>query len=174
MCDTYKKKFQKPVVQWKKSPNFSSRNGSPIRKLVYHYTTSENVNGVVSWLTNPESSVSAHYVIDLQGNITQLVQDDQRAWHAYGNNADSIGVEVCAKTGKKMTDKQSAALKALSLYLLNEYPTLETVTGHRFLYKEDGWTDCPSAIFGAPTIDALRVWISENLLSDFPKLKLPT
>ena len=174
MCETYKKKFHKPVVQWKKSPNFSSRNGAVIKKIVYHYTTSENVNGVVSWLINPESSVSCHYVIDLEGNITQLVQDDQRAWHAYGNNADSIGIEVCAKTGKKMTDKQSTALKALSLYLLGEYPTINTATGHRFLYKDDGDTDCPSAIFGAANIDSLRVWVSANLIPSFPKLKLPT
>ena len=174
MCDKYKKKYPKPVVAWKKSPNFSSRNGSPIRKLVYHYTTSESADGVISWLCNPSAQVSAHYVIDLEGKITQLVQDDQKAWHAYGNNVDSLGIEVCAKTGKKMTDKQSAALKALSLYLLGEYPTLDLVTGHRFLYADQSYTDCPSAIFGEANIDSLRVWISQNLIPDFPKLKLPT
>ena len=174
MCETYKKKYPKPVVQWKKSPNFSSRNGAPISKIVYHYTTSENVNGVVSWLTNPESSVSAHYVIDLLGTITQLVQDDQRAWHAYGNNVSSIGIEVCAKKGQKMTQAQSTALRNLSLYLLGEYPTIYLVTGHRFLYKDDGYTDCPSAIFGEANIDSLRVWISQNLMPDFPKIKLPS
>jgi len=173
MCTTYKKKHAKPEVIWRKSPNFSSRNGGTIKKIVYHYTTSENVDGVVSWLCNPGSSVSAHYVIAKDGTIYQLVQDDQRAWHAYQHNLDSIGIEVCAKTGQKMTKPQEDALKDLTLYLCGEYPTIGLITGHRFLYK-DNYTDCPSALFGEATIDSLRVWISTHILPEFPKIKLPT
>lgn len=173
MCYKYEKKFKKPVMGFVKSPNFSSRNGAQIKRIIYHYTTSDSAGGVISWLTNPNSQVSAHYVVAKDGAITQLVRDSDKAWHAYGNNADSIGIEVCAKTGEKMTKWQEIALIELSKYLLGEYPSIELATGHRFLY-EDNYTDCPSAIFGESTIDSLRVWISQNLLPDFPSLKLPS
>ena len=174
MCYKYEKQFKKPVMSFVKSPNFSSRNSVQLKKIVCHYTTSDNANGVISWLTNPVAQVSAHYVIAKDGTVTQLVKDSDRAWHAYGNNSDSIGIEVCAKTGEKMTKYQDWALKDLCLYLLNEYPTIDLVTGHRFLYEDQGYTDCPSAIFGEANIDSLRVWISQNLKPDFPKLKLPS
>lgn len=174
MCYKYEKRFKKPVTSFVKSPNFSSRNGVEIKKIVYHYTTSDSVSGVISWLTNPNSQVSAHYVIAKDGAITQLVRDGDRAWHAYKHNADSIGIEVCARQGEKMTKWQEYALMDLSLYLLEEYPTITQVTGHRFLYPDDGYTDCPSAIFGEANIDSLRVWISQKLLPDFPHLKLPS
>ena len=174
MCTKYEKSFKKPAVAWKKSPNFSSRNGVVLKKIIYHYTTSNSVDGVISWLCNPAASVSAHYVIARDGAITQLVKDGDRAWHAYQNNADSIGIEVCAEKGQKMTPAQDKALEGLSKFLLSEYPTIETVTGHRFLYPDDGYTDCPGSIFADNTIDALRVWVSQKLIADFPKLRLPS
>lgn len=173
MCYKYPKQFKKPAMSFVKSPNFSARNGAVIDKIVCHYTTSDNATGVISWLTNPSSQVSAHYVISKDGTITQLVRDSDRAWHAYQHNANSIGIEVCAKTGEKMNKYQEWALKDLCLYLLGEYPTITTVTGHRFLYK-DNYTDCPSAIFGEANIDSMRVWISTHLLPDFPRLVLPS
>ncbi len=173
MCYKYQKQFMKPSVDFRKSPNYSSRNGATIKKIVYHYTTSNSVAGVISWLCNQASSVSAHYVIARDGTITQLVKDGDRAWHAYGNNVDSIGIEICAEQGQKMTKDQDRVLQELSLYLLSEYPTIELVTGHRFLY-DDNYTDCPGSIFGEANIDSLRVWISTHLLPSFPKLKLPT
>lgn len=174
MCYKYEKSFKKPVFSFIGSPNYSSRNGEPIRKIVYHYTTSDSASGVISWLCNPNSQVSAHYVIAKDGAVTQLVQDSDRAWHAYRNNVDSIGIEVCAKTGEKMTKWQEKSLVELSKYLLSEYPTIQIATGHRFLYPDDGYTDCPSAIFGEANIDSLRAWVSRHLLPDFPRLKLPS
>lgn len=172
MCLKYEKQFPKPETTYKKSPNYSARNGVPIGQIVYHYTTSNNVDGVISWLCNPKAQVSAHYVIDRSGNLYQLVKDADRAWHAYGNNVDSIGIEVCAEGEEAMTPEQSETLKALSLHLLNEYPTIDRVTGHRFLYK-DNYTDCPGNIFGRRDIDALRVWISQHILPDFKRVRLP-
>lgn len=173
MCLKYEKRFKKPAMKYVQSPNYSSRNGVPIGMIVCHYTTSNNADGVISWLTNPNAQVSAHYVIDREGNITQLVKEDYRAWHAYGNNVNSIGIEVCAEPGEKMTKTQDLVLRDLCRYLCSEYPTIDMVTGHRFLYK-DNYTDCPHSIFGDNTIDALRVWVSRNLKDDFPRLRLPT
>ena len=87
MCLKYEKQFPKPETTYKKSPNYSARNGVPIGQIVYHYTTSNNVDGVISWLCNPKAQVSAHYVIDRSGNLYQLVKDADRAWHGAGRDA---------------------------------------------------------------------------------------
>jgi len=54
------------------------------------------------WLCNPEAEVSAHYILSEQGDVVQLVDEDQRAWHAgagaWGDisdvNSRSIGIEM--------------------------------------------------------------------------------
>ena len=59
-------------------------------------------------LKNPKSKVSAHYLIDRRGFITQMVKDEKIAWHAgkskwknYKNlNKNSIGIELVNKGHK--------------------------------------------------------------------------
>ncbi|MDE2383220.1 MAG: N-acetylmuramoyl-L-alanine amidase [Alphaproteobacteria bacterium] len=54
------------------------------------------------WLCNPQSEVSCHYLVDEHGAITQMVAEEQRAWHAglsswHGRediNSISIGIEI--------------------------------------------------------------------------------
>ncbi len=54
------------------------------------------------WLCVPESKVSCHYLIDEEGNITQMVGEEMRAWHAGVSswegeidiNSCSIGIEI--------------------------------------------------------------------------------
>jgi N-acetylmuramoyl-L-alanine amidase len=36
----------------------------------------------MEWLINPEAQVSCHYLIDEEGLVYQLVEEDKRAWHA--------------------------------------------------------------------------------------------
>ncbi len=43
---------------------------------------------------NPHSQVSSHYVVGRDGVIVQMVAEDQVAYHAGANNADSIGIEL--------------------------------------------------------------------------------
>ncbi len=53
-------------------------------------------------LCSPDVEVSAHYLIDRDGSVTQLVPEDRRAWHAgagtWGSvtdvNSRSIGIEL--------------------------------------------------------------------------------
>jgi N-acetylmuramoyl-L-alanine amidase len=55
-----------------------------------------------AWLCDPRSRVSCHYVIDETGRITQLVDEELRAWHAGVSywqgerdiNSRSIGIEI--------------------------------------------------------------------------------
>jgi hypothetical protein len=77
------------------SSNWSSRSGGTgaIQRVVIH-TTEGMYDGAISWFRNPSSDVSAHYVVRRSdGHITQMVRDRDRAWHAAGANADTIGIE---------------------------------------------------------------------------------
>ncbi len=85
------------------SPNFEPRRGvGQPDMLLLHYTGVATAAQAIDWLSRPESKVSAHYVIDEAGVITQLVAEDMRAWHAgaavWAGEADinsaSVGIEI--------------------------------------------------------------------------------
>ncbi|WP_269531513.1 N-acetylmuramoyl-L-alanine amidase [Chitinimonas sp. BJYL2] len=82
-----------PEALWSPTNNFSSRAGSRISHIVVH-TTQGAYSGSIAWLANPVSQVSAHYVIrSADGQITQMVREADKAWHAASANAYTIGIE---------------------------------------------------------------------------------
>lgn len=86
------------------SPNVSyGRVGDP-NVIVIHYWDRPEVkpkfDGVVSWLRNPRSGASAHYVVEA-GRVTQLVKERDRAWHAGPKgNPRGIGIECNPRMSK--------------------------------------------------------------------------
>lgn len=85
------------------SPNFDERSGRrPVDMIVLHYTGMKTAAAALERLADPESKVSAHYMIDEDGTIYRLVPEDKRAWHAGVSfwrgvrdvNARSIGIEL--------------------------------------------------------------------------------
>ena len=82
------------------------RHGLPPDMVVIHYTAMESSDAACVRLCDEDAEVSAHYLISEQGEITQLVAEDMRAWHAgagaWGGvvdvNSHSIGIEL-ANTG---------------------------------------------------------------------------
>lgn len=154
----------KSEIKWVASPNFSSRNGEKIKRIINHYTNVANVASTISWYQNPQSQVSAHYIVDKNGTIYQMVHDADKAWHAHGENNDSIGIEHVARPGEKLTPKQEQATIALHKWLMAEYGiSLDKVTGHKFTEHNKGKTDCPHSIFGENSEQALRNWVKKNL-----------
>ncbi|MEO0498331.1 MAG: N-acetylmuramoyl-L-alanine amidase [Pseudomonadota bacterium] len=89
------------------SPNHNERrgNGGP-DLLILHYTAMADGERAVRWLCNPESEVSAHYMVHKDGSVEQMVPESRRAWHAglseWGAgigagrdvNSRSIGIEI--------------------------------------------------------------------------------
>ena len=83
------------------SPNFNDRQ-LPITMVVLHYTEMKPVETALDKLCDPESGVSAHYLISEDGEVTQMVAEDKRAWHSgvafwRGHkdvNSASIGIEL--------------------------------------------------------------------------------
>jgi N-acetyl-anhydromuramyl-L-alanine amidase AmpD len=69
---------------WRASPNHSTRPGgnSGTPQMVIIHSCEGSYNGCWSWLSNSNSKVSAHYVINANGSeISQLVRENRRAWH---------------------------------------------------------------------------------------------
>lgn len=158
--------IDKPIIkQFIPSPNYSSRNSVPIRRIILHYTTSSNVNGTIDWFQRSTSKVSAHYIVDKNGDIYQMVNDSDKAWHAKYENSDSIGIEHVAQQGERLTEEQELSTVHLIRWLMVEYKVpKEEITGHRFTPYNRNRTDCPHSLFGEQTEDALRNWVNQHLL----------
>lgn len=83
------------------SPNFDARK-TPPDMIVLHYTGMQTGDGAIARLRDPEAKVSAHYVVEEDGRVFQLVPEERRAWHAGVSfwkgatdiNAASVGVEI--------------------------------------------------------------------------------
>lgn len=88
-------------VIWTPSPNFDERK-LPVTMLIMHYTGMETGAAAIDWLANPEAKVSAHYVVNEDGQIVQMVAEKHRAWHAGRSywrevedvNSASVGIEI--------------------------------------------------------------------------------
>jgi hypothetical protein len=107
------------------SPNYSSRTAgaASIRRVVLH-TTEGSYSGAVGWFQNDSSDVSAHFVIrKSDGEITQMVRLDKKAWHACNNNNDTIGIEHegAASSAATWTPAMLDASARLTAWLVNRY-----------------------------------------------------
>lgn len=85
-----------------KSPNFDERSDGRVKYLIMHYTGMETGKKALDRLCDEDAKVSAHYLIEENGEIYSLVDEDKRAWHAgiskwendEGLNDLSIGIEI--------------------------------------------------------------------------------
>lgn len=75
------------------SCNYSSRNGTHVTNVTVHYT-SGTYAGAIAWFQNCNAHVSAHYVIrSVDGQVTQMVREADKAWHVGVANGYTIGIE---------------------------------------------------------------------------------
>ncbi len=87
-----------------------------------------------------EMRVSAHFLINRMGVITQLVSTEKRAWHAGEScfnertrcNDYSIGIELIGSDDQLFTQFQYRSLLSLSKAIMRRYPQINTgrITGH--------------------------------------------
>lgn len=84
------------------SLNFDQRPMGIIDTIVLHYTGMQSTRQAIERLCSRQAKVSAHYLIKENGQIIQLVDPYNRAWHAgvsYWRGRDklndhSIGIEI--------------------------------------------------------------------------------
>jgi len=155
----------------------SRRQLSVCRGIVFHYVGIPNQKAISTWdyfeKTCPAEKhySSAHYIIDLNGDIYQAVPDDEVAWHCgsdikdpisgriytdwarekYGFYASdpskvspnycTVGIEMCIDRQGNFTPETLKAAVELAAKLLGEYRLSVAEIGHHKLVV--GWKDCP-------------------------------
>ena len=114
--------------------------------IVLHWTAVMNLNDSFARL-NPQKlltdrkdiakasalNVSAHYLIDRDGTIYQLMPDNMMARHVIGLNYSSIGIENVGGEANKNEDLTPAQVRsniALVKYLKQKYPEITYLIGH--------------------------------------------
>ncbi|OOH86394.1 N-acetylmuramoyl-L-alanine amidase [Pasteurellaceae bacterium 15-036681] len=145
---------QKQVV----SPHFSQRpDPQDISLLVIHYISlppeefgndfiDRFFQGTLDPTIHPyfeeikDLRVSAHCLINREGNITQYVSFDEMAWHAGLScfegrekcNEFSIGIELEGSNNQPFTKPQYKALAQLTQKIMQQYPNItpERIAGH--------------------------------------------
>jgi beta-N-acetylhexosaminidase len=80
-------------------------------------------------------NVSAHYLIDRDGTIYQLMPDNWMARHVIGLNYSAIGIENVGGAKHRLTKAQLNANIALIEHLKKKYPSIEYLIGH-YEYRE--------------------------------------
>lgn len=107
---------------WHPSPNFTARRDELTPCLVVlHYTAMQSAKAALERLCDPTAEVSAHYLIGRDGTLWQMVEEDQRAWHAGAGewcgqqdiNSRSIGIELDNGGDHPFSEPQMARLEQL-------------------------------------------------------------
>jgi len=117
------------------SANYASGRTATISQVVIHVTQGSYA-GTISWFQNPDSQVSAHYVVrSADGEVTQMVADSDTAWHARSANASALGIEHEGFIDDPawFTDAMYRSSAALTKWLCDTYglaKTRDVIVGH--------------------------------------------
>lgn len=124
------------------SPNFDERT-FPVSLLILHYTGMESGAAALERMRDPSAKVSAHYMVEEDGRVFQLVDEDKRAWHAGVSewagesniNSNSVGIEIVNGGHDyglpEFPDVQVNAVIALSKAVMARHDiTARNVLGH--------------------------------------------
>ena len=128
------------------SPNHGPRAaGTAIDVLLIHYTGMDSAEAALDRLCDPAAEVSCHWLIDMDGTVYRLVDEERRAWHAGQSfwagardiNSRSVGIEL-VNPGHELgypdfPPAQMAALAELSRGILARHP----IPPHRVLGHSD-------------------------------------
>jgi N-acetylmuramoyl-L-alanine amidase len=149
------------------SPNFDQRS-LPVSIVVLHYTGMLDAASAFRRLTDPEAKVSAHYMVNEDGQVIRLVEEDKRAWHAGKSywrgvtdiNSASIGIELVNPGHehgyRPYPEEQMAALITLMMGIVPRYGiTRGNIVGHSDIApsrKED-----PGELFDWERLAKLRL-----------------
>ena len=127
------------------SPNFDrkKRLANSIKIIVIHYTGMQSERESIIRLCNTKSKVSTHFLINQNGKVYRMVQDNRVAWHAgkscWGNyknlNKYSIGIELVNKGHRfdytNFTKKQIFSLVQICKKLIKRYKIKKNnIVGH--------------------------------------------
>lgn len=133
---------KRPDSEWCPSPNFLSvPPGRKVTCVVIHATATSGLDSPKEWLCNPNSKVSAHYLIGRTGVILHLVHESNVAWHAgdsewrgqSGVNRFSVGIELVNSNDGQMeypNDQLAAAAELVRAICADHGIKPQDVVGH--------------------------------------------
>jgi N-acetylmuramoyl-L-alanine amidase len=144
-------------------------NPSEIEWLTLHCTATpegrpNTAEEVTSWDIARFGQPSYHWVVELDGTVTQTLQENQRGAHVGGHNTGNLGVSYVGGTetlnagGKPKdtrTDEQKAAMEATVRDIISRHPDI-TIRGHH---------DWPGVTKACPSFD-VEEWLTEIGLED--------
>tara|TARA_Y100000590_G_scaffold467581_1_gene646954 strand:+ start:6774 stop:7499 length:726 start_codon:yes stop_codon:yes gene_type:complete len=171
------------------SPNFDKkkRPASSIKAIIIHYTGMQSERESIIRLCNPKFKVSSHFLINQNGKIYNLVEENKIAWHAgkscwgkYKNlNKVSIGIELVNKGHQfgytNFQKKQLSSLIKISKKLIKKYKIKKkNIVGHSDISptrKKDPGEKFPWKEFSKKNIG---IWhgCKPSLLKKFRKIKI--
>ncbi|MCP2329108.1 N-acetyl-anhydromuramyl-L-alanine amidase AmpD [Hamadaea flava] len=116
---------QYPPAHWvaANGSNYSPGRSSAISTIVIHVTQGSYA-GTISWFQNPSAQVSAHYVVrSSDGDITQMVREEDTAYHVRDANSYAIGIEHEGYVDDPgwFTDSMYRSSAALTRYLADKW-----------------------------------------------------
>lgn len=123
------------VTDVRQSLNFTPGRSKRLEYILIHWWGSfgQSHDGVVSYLCRAAGNTSAHYVVSA-GRVTQIVSDNDTAWHCPGANANGIGLEC----RPEMSNGDFETVAQLIAAIWSEHGYLP-LRGHRDFYA----TACP-------------------------------
>ena len=125
-----------PPAIWNPAPecNWESRT-KEVSAVVIHYTEGSYA-GCISWFQNCDAQVSAHYVIrSFDGQVTQMVREADKAWHARTANGYTIGIEHEAY-GDIASFFTEAMYQSSADLVRNICSRYDVIDGHRTFYRD--------------------------------------
>lgn len=103
----------------------ASRRGEAledVRDIVIHYVGNPGTTARQnrSYYTNPDSEVSSHFVVGLDGEVIQCIPLDEKSSASNDRNRDTISIEVChPDSSGQFSEETYAALVKLTAWLVD-------------------------------------------------------
>lgn len=107
--------------------------------IVLHEDEGASMAGTESWIMDARSKVSYHALVGNNGEVTQFVDFNKRAYHAGKSawkgltdlNWYSIGVSFQNRNGEAFTQGELNRAVEVCKLLIAEYPTIKEIVRHR-------------------------------------------
>lgn len=174
-------KLALPFCRWVASPHYGPRPaGTAVTLVVVHSISlppgvyggpeiEQLFTNTLDWDRHPYFlsirglQVSSHFVVRRTGEVVQLVDTDDRAWHAGQStwkgvancNDYSVGIELEGLEGELFEPAQYTALARLCLAVAAHHPITD-VAGHEHIAP--GRKHDPGAGFDWPQLQRLTGW----------------
>lgn len=155
------------VIHWTGSPSLESALATFAPEKLPSYRSGIASGGWVN--------VSAHFVVDRDGTIYQVMPADWMARHVIGLNRIAIGIENPGGPDWPLTQAQLVANEELIRYLCGRFPEIRYLIGHHeyLRFRETPlWEEMDSTYVtykqdpGKPFMEALRGRVGDLELLD--------